>query len=310
MELRQLEHFVAVTEEGGFGRAAERCNIVPSGLSASIRSLERELGADLFVRTTRRVSVTAAGQALLPEARRTLLALTTAREAVNATRGRLGGAVSVGLPQTFTGLHLTAILKRFHAAHPDVGIRVRQAGSRTLTEEVRAGRLDLIFAYHPSSEVPAGVSVRQLREVPMVLACPLEDPLADAEDISVTDLVGAVFLDYPMPTVLRSVVDNLFAGTGIRRNVAFEVDDIRTLLDLVAGGLGVSIIAGAEAGGVLRRLVPKGAPGPWPERPVRSVPFRDPVPSVSLALMTPPTGPASAAAAALIAAFTEDPAAP
>jgi len=69
MELRQLEHFVAVAEERNFTRAAERVVIVQSGLSSSIRALEAELGAELFDRNTRRVSLTPAGQALLPEAR-------------------------------------------------------------------------------------------------------------------------------------------------------------------------------------------------------------------------------------------------
>src|SRR5919206_91938 len=74
VELRQLEHFVAAAEERHFTRAARRLHIVQSGLSASIRALERELGAPLFVRSTRRVELTPAGRALLPEARRALAA--------------------------------------------------------------------------------------------------------------------------------------------------------------------------------------------------------------------------------------------
>jgi len=85
MELRQLEQFVAVAEERQFTRAANRCSIAQSALSTSIRSLENELGAPLFLRTTRRVTLTEAGQALLTEARRTLTAAETARTAVHDT---------------------------------------------------------------------------------------------------------------------------------------------------------------------------------------------------------------------------------
>src|SRR5262249_58651076 len=84
MELRQLEHFLAVAQEGHFTRAASRCRMSQSALSASIRSLERELDSRLFVRTTRKVELTEAGRVLLAEARRTLAAAASARESVLA----------------------------------------------------------------------------------------------------------------------------------------------------------------------------------------------------------------------------------
>ena len=93
MELRQLEHVVAAAEELHFTRAAQRLHIVQSGLSASVRGLERELGASLFVRSSRRVELTPAGRALLPEARRALAAARAAADAVarpRRLRGRRG----------------------------------------------------------------------------------------------------------------------------------------------------------------------------------------------------------------------------
>ena len=93
MDLRQLEHFLAVAEEQHFTRAARRVNIVQSGLSASIRALEEELGAPLFIRSTRRVDLTAAGRVLAEEARRVLAAAQGARDAVAAVQGLAPGAV-------------------------------------------------------------------------------------------------------------------------------------------------------------------------------------------------------------------------
>src|SRR5260370_9257781 len=104
MELRQLERFLAVAEQGHFTRAASRCRISQSALSASIRSLERELDSRLFVRTTRKVELTEAGRVLLEEARRTLGAAASAREPALAVRGllraplRAGGLPQPGLP--------------------------------------------------------------------------------------------------------------------------------------------------------------------------------------------------------------------
>ncbi|MYS56302.1 LysR family transcriptional regulator, partial [Streptomyces sp. SID6013] len=96
MELRHLQHFVAVAEDQHFTRAAERLLVSQSGLSASIRALERELRAPLFVRTTRRVTLTEAGRALLGEAQRILAQVRSAHEAVAAVQGVLRGTLSLG----------------------------------------------------------------------------------------------------------------------------------------------------------------------------------------------------------------------
>ena len=127
MELRQLEHFVAAAEEGHFSRAADRANIVQSGLSASIRALERELGTRLFDRTTRRVELTESGRALLTEARRVLGAAAAAREAVAGVEGLQRGTLSLGIMQSLGAVQLPALLARFHSSHPGVDIRLRQA---------------------------------------------------------------------------------------------------------------------------------------------------------------------------------------
>ena len=100
MELRHLATFVAVAEEGSFTRASSRLHVVQSAVSAGVRTLERELGAALFDRTTHRVELTDAGVALLPEARATLVAARAAREAVDAVRGGLRGTVTLGIMQT------------------------------------------------------------------------------------------------------------------------------------------------------------------------------------------------------------------
>lgn len=106
MELRHLEYFIAVAEERHFTRAAERMRVAQSGLSASIRTLERELGADLFIRSTRRVELTEAGRALLIEAHRTLASVDAARDAVAAVQGLLRGTVSVGTEQCLGVINL------------------------------------------------------------------------------------------------------------------------------------------------------------------------------------------------------------
>ncbi|HST39779.1 MAG TPA: LysR family transcriptional regulator, partial [Conexibacter sp.] len=118
MELRQLACFVAVAEELSFTRAARRLHLVQSGVSASVRALERELDAELFERTTQRVALTGAGAALLPEARVALAAAQRAADAVARARGTVAGTLTIGTVQSAAPLDLPAVLARFHAEHP------------------------------------------------------------------------------------------------------------------------------------------------------------------------------------------------
>src|SRR4051794_35019434 len=124
MELRALEYFVAVAEERHFTRAAGKVHVSQSGLSATIRSLESELREPLFERTTRRVQLTPAGEALLPEARRALAAARAGAEAVNAVHGLQRGTVSLGVMQQMSLIDLPGTLARYSRRYPGVELRL------------------------------------------------------------------------------------------------------------------------------------------------------------------------------------------
>jgi DNA-binding transcriptional LysR family regulator len=243
MELRQLTHFVAVAEEHHFTRAARRLHIVQSGLSASIRALERELGAPLFTRSTRRVELTEAGRVLLTEARRVLAAAEAARDAVAAVQGLLRGRLRIGIMQSMSGLRLAQVLADFHAAHPGVEIELTQAASATLAERVRDARLDLAFVSLPRA--PDGLSLAPLVDVAMELACPADHRLARTTPrtgVALAELTGEDFVDLPAGWGGRMLIDAAFAAAGLPRRVRFEVGDVTTLLDLVAQRLGLAIL--------------------------------------------------------------------
>src|SRR5260221_8963319 len=146
MDLKQLEYFVTVATEQNFTRAAQRLHIVQSGLSASIRALEDELGTALFIRTTRRVDLTTTGRAFLVEARRVLAAADDARQLVDQMQGLQRGALSIGMIQGLSPLFdIAQMLGRFRAACPHVEIRLVSGGTLRLIEGVRAGEFDLAF---------------------------------------------------------------------------------------------------------------------------------------------------------------------
>jgi DNA-binding transcriptional LysR family regulator len=248
VELRHLEYFVAVAEELSFTRASRRLHVVQSGVSSAIQGLERELGAALFERDRHRVALTDAGQALLPEARATLAAAQAAREAVAEARGGLRGTVTLGTMLSTAQLDLPALLGRFHATHPDVAVRLRlaSAGSAGLAREVIAGALDLALVSLPGPP-PGGLTLQFVAAEPLLLVCPAGHPAAARAGVTLDDLAGEPFIDFPPGWGNRAVVDRAFAAAGLDRQVPFEVADFAAAIGLLRNGLGIAFLPASVA---------------------------------------------------------------
>lgn len=241
MELRQLEHFVAVAEESHFTRAAELLQISQSGLSASIRALETELGTPLFVRSTRRVELTEAGRALLAESHRTLASVAAAHDAVAAVRGVLRGTLSVGGEQCLGVVDVPAQLARFRSRHPGVEVRLRFGGSSQLIDLLAAGRLDVALVA-VTGPAPRGVVMTPLAAEPLVVLCHPDHELAASEEVGLAALEGFTFVGFQPDWGARVLADRAFAAAGLPHRVELEVNDVHTLLDLVGYNLGIAIV--------------------------------------------------------------------
>ncbi|MBB2975781.1 DNA-binding transcriptional LysR family regulator [Microbacterium endophyticum] len=240
MDLRQMEYLVALSEEQQFTRAAALCGVSQSGLSSSIRSLEEEFGTSLFTRTTRRVTATDAGRALLPFAREMLSQAAAARDAiVNATHD-LSGRLRVGAEQCLGVIDVPPVLERFHRRYPQVDIHFVQAGSHELATMVRNGDLDVAFV--ATTEHLATMSAVELGRRPLVLLVPESDPLASAGRIDWSELRDREFVDFRESWGVRTLTEAAFAAHGVARRVSCTVDDVHTLLDLVHRGLGVALV--------------------------------------------------------------------
>jgi DNA-binding transcriptional LysR family regulator len=285
VELRHLEHFLAVAEEQSFTHAAARIHLVQSALSVSIRSLERDLGAQLFERTTHRVELTDAGRALVAEARRTLAAADGARDAVAAVTGGVRGTVRVGIMNSLSLIDLAALLTDYHRQRPNVTLIPSAApgGSAELAQAVTDGRLDLAFAALPGG-YPSGLTVLPLASEQLMLACPPGHPFGSRRVVALKELEGLHFIDFPSGWGTRVGVDELFAQVGLRRDIAVEIADIPNVVDLVRAGFGFAFLA----------------PSTVPDK--RRVTLRpiDPSPYFTVSLITSDQRPASAAAQALI----------
>ena len=249
MELRHLEHFVAVAEERSFTRAASRVHLVQSALSVSVQSLERELDTRLFDRTTHQVALTDAGQALLPEARRTLEAAAAARSAVVGANEGMRGTLRLGLMQSLTLVDVAGLIARFHRERPLVAIRPRPAtgGSASLAEEVGRGTLDAAFIATNGPPV-RNVSVKALAAEPILLVCPTDHHLAHRKVVTPEVIRDETFVEFAPGWGIRTAADQLFAGARIERSISVEVPDVSTFLALAKAGLGVGFLTGSILG--------------------------------------------------------------
>jgi DNA-binding transcriptional LysR family regulator len=243
VELRHLEYFLAVADNQSFTAAAKRLQVVQSGVSATIKALERELGAKLFVRGPTGVTLSPAGEALRPHARETLDAACAAKDAVNATLGDVRGTVTVGTLTSISLIDIPTLLADFHARHPEVVVHLRtaSAGSAGLFQQLRDGDLDVAFLAC-SGAPPPDLHARLVASVPLLLVVPADHRLAQRDSVPLADLAGMSFVDGPPGYGNRAVVDNAFAAAGVERTVAVEIADIGTAAAYIRNGLGIGIL--------------------------------------------------------------------
>ncbi|MBN9176819.1 MAG: LysR family transcriptional regulator [Microbacterium sp.] len=240
MELRQLEYFLSVAEEGHFTRAAALCGVSQSGLSSAIRSLEDELGVELLARTTRSVQLTESGRALLPFARQALTQISAGRDAVLGAAELLTGSLHVGAEQCLGVVDPCALLERFHARFPAVDIHYTQAGSQELAAGVRSGQLDIAFV--AATDPAPGCRRIALGSRPLVVVVHPADALAGESEVSWEHLAGREFVDFRPIWGARRLADAAFAARGLERRVRISVDDVHTVLEFVDHGLGIAIV--------------------------------------------------------------------
>ncbi|WP_261555745.1 LysR family transcriptional regulator [Frankia tisae] len=254
MDLRQLEYFVAVAEEQNFTRAAERVHISQSGVSAQIRQLERELGAELFDRSARTVTLTVAGKAALEHARAALAAAGAVSQAVGEVTGLIRGRFAVGMVIGCTITPLFDALAAFHRSHPGVAISLLEDSSDRLADGVRTGALDLALIGTADAAVEGLESLTIVSER-LVAAVPPGHPLTRRRRVTLRDLESYPIVAMPPGAGLRAVFDEACAAQRRRPLIALQASAADALADLASRGLGVAILSASMAAGYGDRLV-------------------------------------------------------
>ncbi|MFI6502106.1 LysR family transcriptional regulator [Nonomuraea typhae] len=241
MELRQLEYFVAVVDEGGFTKAAAKLHVAQPGISAQIKRLERELGQPLFDRSGRNVALTEVGTAVLPYARAALWAASGARDVVAEFTGLLRGRVVMAVVTAPWALDLAGLLAGFHHAHPAVEITLNEMDPVSLTESLAAGHVDLALL-GLGAPLPPGVETQVVVDQAVVAAVRRGGELDGRDRLALAELRDRSLITLPPGTGLRSVIEAACLSAGFRPHVAFEASEPYFLAKLAAHGLGVAIL--------------------------------------------------------------------
>lgn len=241
IELRHLRYFVAVAEELHFGRAAERLHLAQPPLSQQIRKLEEILGHPLFVRTSRAVKLTAAGEMFLERARRTLRNVQEDMDEARSIARGDEGTLRVGFIGSGMLTPLPAMLGRYRQLYPRVQLLLSETYTANIAASLGRGTLDAGFLRDGGPI--EGLHVESVFSEPYVAVLPSRHRLAGKSTISPADLRDEPFVFFT-PTAGKLAYDKtmwLFEEHGFRPQVVQEAPQWLTILRLVAAGLGVSV---------------------------------------------------------------------
>jgi DNA-binding transcriptional LysR family regulator len=249
MELRHLRYFLAVAEEGHVTRAAERLGIQQPPLSQQIQNLEAELDVQLFRRKPRGVELTDAGRSLLADAQIILAQVERARAKVGRTARGEQGTVVVGFTSS-APFHpfVPRIIREFRETYPGVTLVLQELGTGELVDGLRAEDIDVAFIRSPVPD-PQGLTVHGVVDEEMFAALPNDHPLApikksDAKALAIGDLAAEPFILYRRGTGpgFYDLIISACHRAGFTPQIAQEAPRILSTLNLVAAGLGVTMV--------------------------------------------------------------------
>lgn len=242
MELRHFRYFVVLAEELHFRRAAERLNIAQPPLSQQIKDLEEEIGAPLFFRTKKKVTLTDSGKAFLPRAKQILRQVDKACEEVREIYLGQKGQIVIGFAGGTT-YDLLRFQKTFQEAYPDVEVMLRRLGTADQVEALHQEKIDIGFLYPPIESDQ--LTLFSLPQQGVIAAVPENHPLATITGpVDTKELKKESFIITPQKagTSYRNVLFNLFYRAGFVPKVTMEAYEIETALSFVASEMGITLV--------------------------------------------------------------------
>lgn len=216
MELKQLRHFIAVAEHGGFAPAARAIGLSQQTLSASIAALEKSVGAVLFARKARGVETTEPGKAFLRHARLIIDESERARRELAALSANPGGELRLGIGETFAGKHAPEAISAFTAARPDCRLVVQEGYTEMLLDLLLEGELDLVCGSPPAAwHAREGLNAQYLFQTRDRVTARADHPLAGRRNLSVADLADYPWIIGPSRPEMYNVIRETFRREGL-----------------------------------------------------------------------------------------------
>jgi DNA-binding transcriptional LysR family regulator len=243
VQIQQLRYFLAVAEVRHFTRAASRLRVAQPSLSKQIAALESSLGAPLFSRARGNVTLTPAGEALLPLARRILADVDTARLEVQDLTGLRRGRIRIGATPSLLGSLLADALARFHTEFPGIEMYVAQGGSRDLVGDLALGELDLAVIVLPlQTGDPSLETLPILREELMIAAPPSAPPPHRGRYVQISDLAPHRLVMFRRGYDLRESTIAAWRAAGLEPRFSIEGGEMDAVLHFVEAGLGLAVV--------------------------------------------------------------------
>jgi len=248
MELRQLRQVLALAETLNFHRAAERLHMAQPPLSTSIKKLEEELGAQLFERLPSGLRLTAAGEAVVRNARRVMFFADEIRRAAREGESGEQGLLQVGFVGSASYSLMPQIVRRFRRKYPRVDLVIEESTTVELLKRVENHTLDVALVRFPVL-VPTEAELTLLQKDVLMLAVSADSPLAGRGHVNLREVADQPFIVYSRTLVptMHSLTMYTFNEAGIRPRIAQEAVQVQTLLSLVESGLGVGLVPGQAA---------------------------------------------------------------
>lgn len=241
MDIKQLRYFTYVAETGSYTRAAEVIDVAQPVLSRQIRRLEIELGQALLIRHGRGVVLTDAGHTLLKHSRLILQQLDLVYEDLNLSDGKLSGHVFLGIPPTLAKLISVDLIKAFKKNLPDAKLTIVEAMTANIEESINLGRVDIGLLHNPS--VSQSIESKLLLEEELYLICHLDNPIAHRDSICLSDLEGVPLIMPSISNTIRMLFEKEMFKMNIKPNIAWEIDSVDIIMNLVAEGMGCAILS-------------------------------------------------------------------
>jgi LysR family transcriptional regulator, nitrogen assimilation regulatory protein len=292
MDLKQMQYFLCLAQEGNVTRAARQLNLVQPALSMQIAKLEKSLGKQLFYRASRGMSLTPAGEALEQRVAPILSDIERVRGEIAQLGGKVSGRVSIGMITSAAQSTLPVSSATIAARYPEIHLLVCEGYSETMLEWVTAGQLDIAIVNTPAPRLPP--TARHILDEEMLLAHGAGKRLALPKVVSFDRLEG---LDIVIPSRrhgLRRILDDAAAEAGFSLKPRLEIDTLSAICEVIATTDLVTVLPGI----VLQSTLSAGR--------IKARRLRNPAIVRSVAWVTNPRRSVSAAMSAVMEVIAED----